>query len=83
MTAGEEYFVARHETTDYLNIPVIWDTTSADRPVRSDVSESGAASIFRAVYFLGYPDDEANKLLPNAGSVCRSTRRRVPAGGEF
>jgi hypothetical protein len=53
MTAGEEYFVVRHETTDYLNIPVFWDTTSADHPVSSDVSEGRAASIFRAIYFLG------------------------------
>jgi hypothetical protein len=68
MTAGEEYFVARHETTDFLNISVSWD-----RPVRSDVSEGRASSIFRAFYVLGYPEDEGNKLLPNAGSVCRAT----------
>ena len=55
MTACEEYFVIRHETTDYLNIPVFWDTTSGDLPVRSGVSEGRAASIFRLIYFFGLP----------------------------
>jgi hypothetical protein len=53
MTARKKYFVARHKTTDYLNIPVFWDTTSADRHVWPDVSEDHAAFIFRAVYFFG------------------------------